>query len=294
MHRAKDGGRNRMEVSDENMRLTAMTRLETETALRRGINDDQFRVFYQPIIDLGTDRVVGTEALVRWDRGNGDLVAPEHFIPLAEETGLIVPIGGLVLREACRQTARWNETIFRNEPLMVAVNLSPRQLATAGLVELVTEVLADSALAPAQLCLEITETVLMDDATSSEITLAALKRLGLRIAIDDFGTGYSSLRYLRRLPIDVLKIDRSFVAGLGVNAADTAIVNGVLGLAKSLGLRTVAEGVERPDQASMVTDLGCEFGQGFLWSKPVPPAAFALWLQGRGVRASSLSGPQAG
>ena len=166
---------------------------------------------------------------------------------------------------------------------MVAVNISPRQLATVGLVDLVADVLADSALPPSRLCLEITETVLMDDATSSEMTLAALKQLGVHIAIDDFGTGYSSLRYLRRLPIDVLKIDRSFVAGLGENPADTAIVNGVLGLARSLGLRTVAEGVERPDQAIMVTDLGCEFAQGFLWSKPLPPTAFAHWLEQRGV-----------
>jgi diguanylate cyclase (GGDEF)-like protein len=283
MHRAKDGGRNRMEVFDEGMRLTAMARCETESALRRGIDEDRFKVFYQPIIELGTGRVVGTEALVRWDRGDGDLIAPQHFIPLAEETGLIVPIGGLVLREACRQTVRWNETICQDQPLMVAVNISPRQLATAGLVDLVAEVLADSTLPPARLCLEITETVLIDDAISSETTLAELKHLGVHIAIDDFGTGYSSLRYLRRLPIDVLKIDRSFIAGLGENAADTAIVNGVLGLARSLGLRTVAEGVEHPDQATTVTDLGCEFAQGFLWSQPVPPTAFAHWLGERAV-----------
>ena len=274
------------------MRLTAMARLETEAALRRGIDEDRFKVFYQPIIELGTGRVVGTEALVRWDR-DGEVVAPQLFIPLAEETGLIVSIGALVLREACRQTARWNKTICQDQPLMVAVNLSPRQLATAGLVDLVAEVLADSALAPSRLSLEITETVLMEDVPSSESTLDELKRLGVRIAIDDFGTGYSSLRYLRRLPIDVLKIDRSFVAVLGQNSADTAIVNAVLGLARSLGMRTVAEGVERPDQATMVTDIGCEFAQGFLWSQPLPPAAFAHWLEervGAGRRSVSVAG----
>ena len=278
MYRAKEAGRNRIEVFDEGMRLAARARFETEAALRRGIDGDQFKVFYQPIIEMGSERAVGTEALVRWDSGNGNLVASDRFIPLAEETGLIVPIGAVVLREACRQTARWNETICQGQPIMVAVNISPRQLTTGGLVDLVADVLTKSGLPAAQLCLEITETVLMEDASSSEITLAELKRLGVQLAIDDFGTGYSSLRHLRRLPIDVLKIDRSFVAGLGRNAADTAIVNGVAALGRSLGLRTVAEGVEHADQAAMVADLGCEFAQGFLWSKPLPPTDLAHWL----------------
>ena len=281
MYRAKEAGRNRIEVFDEGMRVTAMARLETEAALRRGIDEGHFKVVYQPIVEMGSARAVGTEALVRWCGVDGRLVSPHSFIPVAEETGLIVAIGGFVLREACRQTARWNDTISRIEPLMVAVNISPRQLTTPGLVDLVADVLSETQLPASRLCLEITENVLMEDASSSEVTLAELKRLGVQLAIDDFGTGYSSLRYLRRLPIDVLKIDRSFVAGLGRNAADAAIVRGVAGLGSSLGLRTVAEGVERADQATMLADIGCDFGQGFLWSRPLPPTELGRWLNGR-------------
>jgi diguanylate cyclase (GGDEF)-like protein/PAS domain S-box-containing protein len=278
MYRAKERGRDRIEVFDDEMRARAMSRLETEAALRRAIDEGELRVHYQPIVDLNGERVVGVEALVRWQHPERGLVPPLDFIPLAEETGLIVPIGSYVLSEACTTIAAWNRAHPDRMPLAVSVNLSARQLASPGLPNVVAGVLVRSGLARELLCLEITESVLMEDADTSRELLESLKRLGVTIAVDDFGTGYSSLLYLRRFPVDVLKIDRSFVGGLGTSSEDSAIVSGVIGLAHALGLRSVAEGVEEPGQAVELGLLGCDTAQGYYWSRPLESDALNTWL----------------
>jgi diguanylate cyclase (GGDEF)-like protein/PAS domain S-box-containing protein len=278
MYRAKERGRDRIEMFDDEMRARAMERLETEAALRSAIDEDQLVVHYQPIVGLASEHVIGVEALVRWRHPERGLVPPLDFIPLAEETGLIVPIGTHVLGEACRTIAGWNAAHPDRAPLAVSVNLSARQLASPGLPEVVGGILEQTGLAPDLLCLEITESVLMEDADTSRDLLDALKRLGVTIAVDDFGTGYSSLLYLRRFPVDVLKIDRSFVAGLGSVSEDSAIVSGVVSLAHALGLRSVAEGVEEPSQAVQLGMLGCDQAQGFYWSKPLEFEALGAWL----------------
>jgi diguanylate cyclase (GGDEF)-like protein/PAS domain S-box-containing protein len=290
MYRAKDKGRDRIEVFDDEMRASAMTRLETEAALRHAIDANELCVHYQPIVDLAGEQVLGVEALVRWQHPERGLVAPLEFIPLAEDTGLIVPIGTFVLTEACRTMAEWNHAHPDRIPLSVSVNLSARQLASPGLPRVVAGVLTSTGLQPEQLCLEITESVLMEDADTSRELLESLKRLGVTIAVDDFGTGYSSLLYLRRFPVDVLKIDRSFVSGLGTASEDSAIVSGVVSLAHALGLHSVAEGVEQPSQAAELGLLGCDRAQGFYWSRPLEPLALAEWLEGKQPSRITLPG----
>ena len=271
MYRAKDRGRRRIELADEDLRAKAAARLEEERALRRAINDGELRVYFQPVVELATGRILGTEALVRWQHPQRGLVAPSEFIGLAEDSGLIVDLGALVMAEACRQTSEWNLARAGQSPLFVAVNLSARQLESPGLHDFVEVTLTNSpGLDPGLLHLEITESVLMDDVEASRASLQALKALGITLVIDDFGTGYSSLLYLRRFPVDALKVDCSFVAGLGRNADDSTIVAAVVGLARALGLATVAEGVETADQAARLLELGCDQAQGYLWSPAVP------------------------
>jgi EAL domain-containing protein (putative c-di-GMP-specific phosphodiesterase class I) len=218
------------------------------------------------VIDLGTGRIDGFEALVRWQHPTRGLVPPADFIPIAEETGLIVPLGEFVLRTACAQVAAWTELAGR--PLTLAVNLSGRQLLQPDLADLVAEVVAETGIAPSALWLEMTESVLMED-TAGE-ALLRIAGLGVQLAVDDFGTGYSSLVYLRRFPVGLLKLDRTFVSGVGHEPQDTAIVQAVIGLAKALGLRALAEGVEKPEQREVLTAMGCDLAQGYLWSPPVP------------------------
>ncbi len=280
MYRAKERGRDRVELFDDHMRSRAMARLETESTLRRAIEQTELRVHYQPVIELATGRATGLEALVRWEHPERGLVPPSEFITVAEETGLIVGLGAYVLAEACTQVARWNHRRPDGEPLTVSVNLSPHQLRARGLRELVAEALQHTGLDPRLLCLEITETALVEDADSNRAALDSLKDLGVTLAVDDFGTGYSSLLYLRRFPVDVLKIDRSFVVGLETNAEDTAIVSGVVGLAQALGLQAVAEGVETPEQAACLRQLGCPLAQGYHWSKPLTARQTERWLKG--------------
>jgi diguanylate cyclase (GGDEF)-like protein/PAS domain S-box-containing protein len=270
MYRAKERGRNRIEAFQGGMRARAIERLEVESDLRRALERGELRVYYQPVVRLAGAAMVGVEALVRWQHPERGLVPPLEFIPVAEETGLIQPLGAFVLRESCRQVAEWNRANPDRVPLSVAVNLSARQMSAADLTRLVLTALNESGLEPGLLCLEITESVLMEDVTASRNVLQSLKELGVRLGIDDFGTGYSSLLYLRRFPVDVLKVDRSFVSGLGENSEDGAIVSGVLGLAHALGVGAIAEGVEQPEQADRLAALGCELAQGFLWSKPLP------------------------
>src|SRR5688572_4129788 len=256
------------------MNAQAMKRLELETALRRAVEREELRLVYQPIMSLdemGIDRV---ETLVRWQHPERGLVSPADFIPIAEETGLIVPIGMWVLAEACRQARLWQLEFPSAPDLVMSVNLSPRQFQHPTLMEDISRVLRDTGLAPERLELEITEGAVMEDPDAARETLQKLRDLGISLAIDDFGTGYSSLGYLKRFPVSVLKIDQSFVRGLGQDEQDSAIVRGVIALAQSLNLSVTAEGIETFEQLAQLRELGCNHGQGYLLSRPL--AADAL------------------
>lgn len=242
---------------------------EQVSQLREGLRDRQFVLHYQPKVRLANDRVAGFEALVRWRHPSLGLVPPDQFIPLAEETGLIVDLGAWVLEEACRQAQDWRAWLPGRPPLTISVNVSAGQFQPA-LVDLVAGVVAGSGMAPSCLCLEVTESIVMADVESTIAILRQLKSLGVLVSIDDFGTGYSSLAYLRRFPIDELKIDRSFVDGLGREAEDTAIVAAVVAMAHAMELSVVAEGVETPEQLERLRILGCEEAQGYYFSRPVP------------------------
>lgn len=270
MYRAKDRGRGRFEFFDQEMRAHVLERLEIETSLRRALERRELRVFYQPKIDLLTGRIVGVESLIRWEHPERGLLAPGAFIGVAEETGLIVPIGLWVLEQSCRQVLRWQAERPSMGALNVAVNLSGRQLTAPSLVQDVAAVLATTGIDPKQVELEVTESVLMDDVEASAVTLAELRDLSVHLSVDDFGTGYSSLAYLRRFPVDKLKVDRSFVSGLGEDDSDSAIVAAVINLAHTLGLEAVAEGVETPEQLAGLRDLGCDLAQGYFMARPLP------------------------
>ena len=271
MYRAKEAGGGRIMLFDEVTRQRALTRLHTETALRAAIERDEFRVYFQPEVSVETGAIVGLEALVRWEHPDDGLVGPDRFIALAEETGLIVPIGTWVLNEACRLAQRWQAERAHDEPLVVRVNVSARQLAHDDLIDLVAAALQRTGMDPAHLCLEVTESVLVEDPESSVRTLGALKALGVKIAVDDFGTGYSSLEYLRTFPVDCVKIDRSFVRGIPHSSEDVAIVNAVIELGHALGLSVTAEGVETSEQLGNLQTTGCDTAQGFLFSRPEHP-----------------------
>jgi diguanylate cyclase (GGDEF)-like protein/PAS domain S-box-containing protein len=270
MYRAKRDGKAGSAIFDHGMESRALERLEVETELRQALQREELRVFYQPIHSLADGRIVEFEALIRWAHPERGLLAAGAFVPLAEETGLIVPIGEWVLEEACRQLHVWQQRFPADPPLAMSVNLSARQFQSATLAEDIERTVRRTGLDPSTLKLEITESVVMKDAESAIAALQALKGLGIQLAIDDFGTGYSSLSYLKRFPVDTLKIDRSFVDGLGSDPQDTAIVRSVVALAKSLELSITAEGIETPTQQAHLTRLGCERGQGYLFSKPVP------------------------
>nr|MDQ3294199.1 GGDEF domain-containing phosphodiesterase [Actinomycetota bacterium] len=270
MYRAKGRGRNRVELFDATAGDDALLRMHTETALRRALEVDELRVHYQPIFDLETRRPVGVEALVRWQHPTGGLLLPGDFIGVAEDSGLIVPIGDWVLRHAWRQVAAWNARRADDEQLGLSVNLSTRQLAESSVVTMVQEALASEGpdVQGPPLTLEVTETFMLRDPEAAALRLAELCELGLDLAIDDFGTGFSSLSYLRRFPVSVLKIDRSFVAGLGESVEDEAIVRAVLQLGRTLGLQVVAEGVETDAQLGRLRSLGCTRAQGYLLGRP--------------------------
>jgi diguanylate cyclase (GGDEF)-like protein len=271
MYRAKELGGGRCLLFDEVTRERALARLHTENALRRAIDNEEFRVFFQPEVSVETGEIIGLEALLRWEDPERGLLGPGEFIALAEETGLIIPIGTWVLRESCRLAQRWQTERASDQPLAVRVNVSARQLSEERLPELVREVLAETKVEPGLLCLEVTESVLMEDPESSARTLRALKNLGVKIAVDDFGTGYSSLEYLRRFPVDCVKIDRSFVRGLPESSEDIAIVGAVIELGHALNLSVTAEGVETSEQLAQLQLSGCDTAQGFLFSRPEHP-----------------------
>ena len=239
-------------------------------------------MYYQPKIDLRTGRVSGVEALVRWDRPSAGITNPSEFVPLAEETGLVVPLGKWVMKEACRQAEEWMRGIGADalEPFTIWVNLSARQFAEPGLVAEVSEILKESGLGPENLGLEVTESALMEHGPGTLSALHGLKALGVKLAIDDFGTGYSSLSYLKRLPVDALKIDRSFVAGLGKNPEDEVLISAMIDLAQALGLR-VAEGVELPGQLDRLARMNCDFAQGFHLARPLPVEVASSFLQAK-------------
>jgi EAL domain-containing protein (putative c-di-GMP-specific phosphodiesterase class I) len=243
-----------------------VARFELACALRHAVDKDQLRVAYQAIVAIGDNRLVGAEALARWDHPTRGSVSPADFIPIAEDTGAIVHLGAWVLRAACGQVAAWQAQGCG--PLSLSVNLSGRQLLRPDLPDIVTSVLHETRLDPSALCLEITETVLMEDTNLVADAIDRLHGLGVNLAVDDFGTGYSSLLYLRRFPVQILKLDRAFVAGLGRNDTDTAIVRSTIELAHSLGMRAHAEGIERPEQLDLLWAMGCDLGQGYLWGRP--------------------------
>jgi diguanylate cyclase (GGDEF)-like protein/PAS domain S-box-containing protein len=284
MYQAKASGKGRHAMFDLGMNRRALERMELETDLRHALERGQLRVYYQPIVCLATGRTEEVEALVRWEHPQRGLVMPLEFIPIAEETGLIVPIGQWVLEEACRQTSTWQAGVPEAHSMVVSVNLSARQFKHPQLAADIALAVRTTGLDPCRLKLEITESVVMDNAETAVATLHGLKALGIQLAIDDFGTGYSSLSALKRFPVDTLKIDRSFVDGIGQDAQDTAIVRSVVSLAKILGLRVTAEGIETAAQAAKLTALGCEQGQGYLFARPMPAERLPAYLAAEGGR----------
>ena len=273
---AKDSGRNTYRFFDEEMNREAISRLQTQANLRSALKNDEFRLYYQPQIRLSDGRVVGAEALIRWQRPNGDLVAPGKFIPAAEQSGLIIPIGQWVLNEACRQAVEWRKAGLPD--LVVSVNLSAVQFRRGNLLQAVPMALKRSGLPPELLELELTESVLLHDTEAALETLRALKKIGVKLAIDDFGTGYSSLSYIKRLAVHKLKIDGSFVRGLGESIEDAAIVRAIIQLGHTLELEVVAEGVESDAQLKFLKENGCDQVQGYRVGRPVPPEEFVRTL----------------
>ena len=270
MMRGKAQGGGNFVVFDQASHDRAVRRMELELDLRRAVELEQFQVYYQPIIRMNTMELVGFEALVRWNHPEKGLISPDEFIPVAEETGLIVPVGRLVLHEACRQTRKWNDERAANlPPLAVSVNLSNRQLLHPELLADVKEALAESGLPAGQLKLEITESVMMEEADQAIALLDQLKEMGILLLLDDFGTGYSSLAYLHRLPIDTLKIDRSFISNLHSDERGRHFVETIVHLAHKLSLDIICEGVELEVQANILIAMGAEFSQGFFYSRPV-------------------------
>jgi diguanylate cyclase (GGDEF)-like protein/PAS domain S-box-containing protein len=274
MYRAKELGRDRVEVFEAPTHHRAVDDLRTGNALHRAIERGELRMYYQPIIDLEKNRITGFEALIRWQHPERGLVPPSDFIPLAEETGLIVPLGAWALETSSRQAAHWHTAAADGRRLSISVNLSPRQLAEPSLPNEVARILGVTGLHPDSLWLEITETTLMRDAESALSALGALRALGLHLAVDDFGSGYSSMAYLERLPVESLKIDRTFVSGVGQRSDSTAITKAIVSLAHALRMKTVAEGIELPQQLDLLRSMGCAMGQGYLFGRPQPAEVY--------------------
>ena len=271
MYYAKDNEENYV-IFDQKMHIRAVTRLQLETDLRFAIERNEFELYYQPIISLETATLEGFEALVRWNHPQRGLVPPNEFIPISESTGLIIPMTVQILHSACSQVVKWQNKYGSARPLSVAVNLSGKHFGHPALVEQIKTVIAETGIDAASLKLELTESAVMDNAETAILMLKQIKETGVRISIDDFGTGYSSLSYLHRFPIDLLKVDRSFVSAMEENTENGEIVRTVIALAKALNLKVVAEGIESIHQFHQLRILGCEYGQGYLFSKPLPVA----------------------
>ncbi|MEW5912640.1 MAG: EAL domain-containing protein [Thermodesulfobacteriota bacterium] len=279
MYRAKEEGGNNCQLFAPVLNENVTKRLQMENRLRRALQNNEFVVYYQAKVDLVAGRIMGMEALARWQQPSGEIIGPDQFIPLAEETGLIIALGSLVLRQACQDVQVWRRKYDPNLELQVAVNLSARQFRDEKLTELVRDSLQKTGLPPQALQLEITESLLMADAPATVKVLKGLQKMGVRLGIDDFGTGYSSMAYLRRFPIESLKVDKSFVDGLPDNPDSLAIVRAIITLAHSLGLKTVAEGVETKAQVKVLQEMGCDQIQGYYFSKPQPAQEFDAFLQ---------------
>jgi len=277
MHTSKERGANDFSFYTEDMNLRAQRQQNLESAIRHALERDEFVLHYQPKLDLRSGRIVGAEALIRWFQPRSGWVSPADFIPVAEDSGLIVPLTQWVLRQACEQAQAWRSMGL--PPLCMSVNVSPIDFRQRDFVDNLAAILKQSGLPPARLELEITESVLMQNVDETVDILQKIKAMGVRLALDDFGTGYSSLSYLRRFPIDVLKIDQSFVRGLNVNSQDAQLISAIIGMGKSLELNIIAEGVETVEQLNFLKAQQCEEGQGFLFSKAVPPKDFAHMLQ---------------
>jgi diguanylate cyclase (GGDEF)-like protein/PAS domain S-box-containing protein len=286
MYIAKGGGKNRHATFEPRMHAAALERLELESDLRRAVERGEFVLHYQPIVALGSGKLVGVEALLRWRRPQRTLLRPLDFMSLAEETGLILPIGRWVIQEACRQAAEWHRQYPDETPLLMCVNLSGRQLEDPELVADVESAIDEVGLDPRALMLEITETVMMNDTDVTVARLTELRRLGARLSIDDFGTGYSSLRYLHKFPVDILKIARPFVDGLSKDPQKEAFTRTIIELCRTLGLQAIAEGVESAEQAEQLRELGCELAQGIYLAEPVDAERLAaLIAEGREISA---------
>lgn len=277
MHRAKGAGRNALRFFDPEMQAAASARAELEAQLRHALEKQQFRLFYQPQVDW-KGRVTGAEALVRWQHPGRGLIMPAQFIPLAEETGLILDLGYVILKEACEQLAAWSRR-SETAPLSVAVNISARQFRHASFVEQVKHIVAASGADPRKLRLELTESMLVENIEDTIENMRSLRETGVRFSLDDFGTGYSSLLYLKRLPLESLKIDRSFVRDILSDSNDAAIVRTVISLGQSLGLGVIAEGVEQESQRNFLEQLGCGHYQGYLFSPALPTLEFEAFVQ---------------
>jgi EAL domain-containing protein (putative c-di-GMP-specific phosphodiesterase class I) len=277
MYRAKEAGGG-FRVFDPAMHERAVQRLELENDLRRAVERDEFVVHYQPIVSLQTGGLWGMEALVRWEHPERGLLNPDEFVPVAEESGLVVPMGEQVLREACRKAREWQEEHPHIPPLVMSVNLSARQLSRPDLAKVVEGVLQETGLEGRCLSLDVTESVYVRALEGNTASLERLREIGVGISIDDFGTGYSSLAYLKRLPADALKIDKSFVRGLGEDVEDTAIVRMIIELAHTLGMETIAEGVETEEQKTLLREIGCDLAQGYHFSRPLSPNAVSEFL----------------
>ena len=278
MYRSKALGRARYELFNTSLRSMAMARLEMETQLRHSLEHSEFSLYYQPILSLKDNRIVGFETLLRWMHPTMGAIAPSEFVPVAEETGLIIPIGTWVLREACRQMAAWQQKYPHIRPLTVSVNMSGRQFAQPDLPEMIQRILQETGLDIASLRLEITESVVLEALESTTNMLNCLKNMGAQLEIDDFGTGYSSLSYLQQLPINAIKIDRSFIRKMSQDGSNYGIVQAIIAMVHNLGLQVIAEGVEAPDQLAQLKALGCERGQGFLFHRPMSSAAVEVLL----------------
>ena len=278
LSQAKEDGRDRITVFDDAAKARVRRRRNLGTALRRALANNELRLEYQPILELGHLEVAGFEALLRWDHPGLGPIGPDEFIPIAEATGLIHSIGGWVFEQALHQLAMWHADVRVRADVWLAINLSAQQLGHPDLIIRIGDAVRRAGVPPDLVHFEITESVLMDRVDNAMHTIGALRELGVRVSIDDFGTGYSSLSYLSRLAVDEIKIDRSFVQGIGGEGHAGSIVRTITALAETLGLDVVAEGVELPEQLALLRALGCTYGQGYLWSRPLRPEAAFEWM----------------
>ena len=279
MFRAKENGRHCFQFYKPEMSVNAMERLELENSMRKALDEDQFVIHYQPTIDIHKNEIVGVEALLRWEHPDKGIIVPNDFVPLAEDCGLIVPIGDWMIRTAGKQLKAWNDEGLENQN--ISINISPRQFKDADLVALFKEVIHENEIEASNFTIEITESTLIDNVGEVEQVLNTLSRMGITIALDDFGTGFASLAYLKDFPVEIVKIDRMFVEGTPDSKEDTAIVEAIAGLTRGLRLRLLAEGIENDRQLQMLKGLGCQLGQGFYWSKALPADQYSQFFMNR-------------